>query len=93
MARHPDAGSCKGAETAAILFSVTSSCHRNKVDAFAYLRDLLQRLTHDPQPAPEVLRDWLPDRWKPPPAEPATTRRPPVPQSVPSPRFPHPRRV
>jgi transposase len=62
------AGSARGAETAAILFSVTSSCHRHRVDAFAYLHDLLQRLAHDPQPAPEVLRAWLPDRWRPPPA-------------------------
>jgi transposase len=64
------AGSHKGAETAAILFSVTSSCHLHEVDAFAYLRDLLQRLAHDPQPSPEVLRAWLQDRWRPPP-EPA----------------------
>ena len=28
---------------------------------------LFERLAHDPQPAPEVLRDWLPDRWQPPP--------------------------
>jgi transposase len=61
------AGSRKGAETAATLFSVTSSCHRHKVDAFAYLHDLLQRLAHDPQPEPELLRNWLPDRWRPPP--------------------------
>ncbi len=60
------AGSSTGAETAAILFSVTSTCHRHGVDAFAYLRDLLERLAHDPQPAPEVLREWLPDRWRPP---------------------------
>jgi transposase len=59
------AGSEKGAETAAVLFTVTSSCHRHQVDAFAYLRDVLQRLAHDPQPATEVLRAWLPDRWKP----------------------------
>jgi transposase len=58
------AGSSSGAETAAILFSVTSTCHRHGIDAFAYLRDLLQRLAHDPQPAPEVLRAWLPDRWQ-----------------------------
>src|SRR5262249_18423791 len=38
------AGSAKGAETAAKLFSVTSSCHRRGVDVFAYLHDLLQRL-------------------------------------------------
>ena len=61
------AGSAKGAATAAILFSATSTCHRHGVDAFAYVRDLLERLAHDPQPAPEVLRDWLPDRWQPPP--------------------------
>lgn len=60
------AGSAAGAETAALLFSVTSSCHRHKVDVFAYLRDLLERLAHDPEPNAEVLRDWLPDRWKPP---------------------------
>jgi transposase len=60
------AGSSRGAETAAILFSVTSTCHRHGVDAFAYVRDLLQRLAHDPRPSPEVLRDWLPDHWQPP---------------------------
>jgi hypothetical protein len=61
------AGSARGAETAATLFSVTASCHRHGVDVFAYLHDILQRLARDPQPAPEVLRDWLPDRWQPPP--------------------------
>jgi transposase len=65
------AGSATGARTAATLFSVTSTCHRHGVDAFAYLHDLLQRLARDPQPSPEVLRDWLPDRWRPPgPARP-----------------------
>jgi transposase len=61
------AGSRKGAETAAILFSVTSTCHRHGVDTFAYLQDLLERLAYDPQPSAEVLRAWLPDRWRPPP--------------------------
>jgi transposase len=61
------AGSSSGAETAAILFSITSTCHRHGVDAFAYMHDLLQRLAHDPKPTPEVLRAWLPDRWQPPP--------------------------
>jgi transposase len=64
------AGSSSGAETAAILFSVTSTCHRHGIDAFAYMHDLLQRLAHDRKPAPEVLRAWLPDRWQPPPAAP-----------------------
>jgi transposase len=61
------AGSAQGAETAATLFSVASSCHRHGIDVFAYLQDLLQRLAHDAKPTPEQLRDWLPDRWKPPP--------------------------
>ena len=65
------AGSAKGAETAAILFTVTSSCHRHGLDAFAYLRDLLERLAHDGQPSAEQLRAWLPDRWQPPAPEPA----------------------
>jgi transposase len=62
------AGSAEGAETAAILFSVASSCHRHGVDVFAYLQDILQRLAHDPKPTDELLRNWLPDRWKPRPA-------------------------
>jgi transposase len=61
------AGSARGAETAATLFSVTSSCHRHGIDVFAYLQDLLQRLAHDAKPTPEQLRDWFPDRWTPPP--------------------------
>jgi transposase len=61
------AGSLAGAHTAAILFSVTSTCHRQGIDPFAYVQDLLQRLAHDPQPSNDVLRAWLPDRWKPPP--------------------------
>jgi transposase len=64
------AGSQRGAQTAAILFSVTSTCHRHRVDAFAYLHDLLERLAHDPQPAADVLRAWLPDQWRAPPSPP-----------------------
>jgi transposase len=60
------AGNANGARTAAILFTVTSTCHRHGVDAFAYMRDLLERLAHDPEPAADVLRGWLPDRWQPP---------------------------
>jgi transposase len=63
------AGSHNGAQTAATLFSMSSTCHRHRVDAFAYLRDLLQRLAHEPQPAPELLRAWLPDRWQPQPPD------------------------
>ena len=45
------AGSTSGAETAANLFTITSSCHRHKVDASAYLRDRSDRLVHDPPSA------------------------------------------
>jgi transposase len=62
------AGSAHGAETAATLFSLTSTCHRHGVDVFAYLQDILQRLAHAPTPTPEQLRAWLPDRWTPPTA-------------------------
>jgi len=64
------AGSSSGALTAAILFSITSTCHRHRVDIFAYLHDLLQRLAHEPEPSAEALRPWLPDRWRPPAKEP-----------------------
>src|SRR5258708_205755 len=40
------AGSVAGAETAATLFSIASSCHRHSVDVFAYLQDILERLAH-----------------------------------------------
>ena len=60
------AGSANGAQTAATLFSVTSSCHRHGIDVFAYLQDILQRLARDPAPTADQLRAWLPDRWKPP---------------------------
>ena len=61
------AGSAAGAETAATLFTIASSCHRHRIDVFAYLHDTLQRLAHAPTPPLEQLREWLPDRWKPPP--------------------------
>jgi transposase len=61
------AGSAEGARTAATIFTITSTCHRHRVDVFAYLHEVLQRLAHDPKPPPEQLRDWLPDRWQPPP--------------------------
>jgi hypothetical protein len=55
------AGSADGARTAATLFTIASTCHRRRIDVFAYLHDILQRLAHDPAPKPEQLRDWLPE--------------------------------
>ena len=54
------AGSDHGGRTGAILFSVTATCRRLKIDAFAYLRDVLRRL---PEVRPEHLVELLPDRW------------------------------
>ena len=60
-------GSATGGHTAAVLFTITSTCHRLKIDPFAYLRDVLGRLAAGPFP-PEELARLLPDRWTPPAA-------------------------
>jgi hypothetical protein len=54
-------GSERGGHTAAVLYSLVATCKRLRIDPFAYLRDVFQRL-------PEIttedsLRDLLPDRW------------------------------
>lgn len=58
-------GSENGGKTAAVLFSVASSCRRHGHDTFAYLRDVITRLPKHPR---ESLEELLPDRWKPLPA-------------------------
>jgi transposase len=58
-------GSATGGQTAAVLFTITSTCHRLKIDPFAYLRDVLGRLAAGPL-SPEELAQLLPDRWTPP---------------------------
>jgi len=55
------AGSEGGGRTAAVLFSLVSTCRALKMDPFAYLRDVLDRIcTH---PASRV-GELLPDRWR-----------------------------
>jgi transposase len=54
-------GSEKGGETAAVLFSFTSTCHRLRIEPWAYLKDVLERL---PTTTAEGLTDLLPDRWQ-----------------------------
>jgi hypothetical protein len=57
-------GSERGAQAAAIHFSLIASCHRHGLDAFAYLRDILTRLPRlGPAPSTDDLRPLLPDRW------------------------------
>jgi transposase len=60
-------GSDNGGHTAAVLFSMTSTCQRHRLDPFAYLRDVLPKLAAAPLTA-EQLAALLPDRWAPPPA-------------------------
>ena len=56
------AGSDKGGQTAAILTSLTVSCKRNKINPFAYLRDILDRISTHPANDIDSL---LPHRWQP----------------------------
>ncbi len=64
--------SAQGGQTAAILFSITSTCHRLGVEPWAYLTDVLARLPTMPA---EQLGDLLPDRWQ--AARPASATAPP----------------
>jgi transposase len=57
-------GSERGAQAAAVHFSLIASCHRHGLDAFAYLRDVLRRLPLlGLAPSRDDLRPLLPDRW------------------------------
>jgi len=53
-------GSPKGGQTAAVLMSFTSTCHRLGVEPWGYLRDVLERL---PNTTTGQLEELLPDRW------------------------------
>jgi transposase len=55
------AGSDKGGETAAILYTFMATCHQLDVEPFAYLRDVLTRLPAHPV---ERLTELLPADWK-----------------------------
>jgi hypothetical protein len=57
-------GSERGAQAAAIHFSLIASCHRHGADAFAYLRAVLKELPQlGPKPSQAALLPLLPDRW------------------------------
>jgi transposase len=53
-------GSDNGGRTAAVWFSFTATCKHLGIDAFAYLRDVLERLPTHPA---ERLEELLPHRW------------------------------
>jgi hypothetical protein len=54
-------GSARGGETAAVLFSFTSTCQRLGVEPSAYLQDVLTRLPGTPA---GQLCGFLPDHWQ-----------------------------
>jgi hypothetical protein len=54
-------GSPRGGQTAAVLFSFTSTCQRLGVEPWAYLQDALMRL---PVTLAGQLGDLLPDHWQ-----------------------------
>jgi transposase len=54
-------GSPQGGETAATLYTFTSTCRRLGVEPWAYLKDVLTRLPTTPK---EQLPNLLPDRWQ-----------------------------
>ena len=57
-------GSERGAQAAAIHFSLIASCHRHGIDAFAYLRDVLKELPKlGSKPSRTALLQLLPSRW------------------------------
>jgi transposase len=58
-------GSAQGGNTAAVLFTFTSTCQRLGIEPWAYLQDVLRRLPTTP---PEQLANLLPDRWQAPQA-------------------------
>jgi transposase len=66
-------GSPRGGQTAAVLFSFTSTCQRLGVEPWAYLQDVLTRLPTTPG---ECLADLLPGRWR--AARPSAMAAPPV---------------
>ena len=54
-------GSDNGGRTAAVLYSLIASAKRHGLDPFAYLRDVLGRISDHPA---NKLHELLPDHWK-----------------------------
>ena len=54
-------GSENGGHTAAVLMSFCSTCRTNKINTWAYLKDVLQRIQSHPA---SRLDELLPDRWQ-----------------------------
>ncbi|MCP4714915.1 MAG: IS66 family transposase, partial [Deltaproteobacteria bacterium] len=55
-------GSNNGGRTAAVLFSITHSAKRCGLNVYAYLKDVIARISDHPA---NQLQDLLPDKWEP----------------------------
>jgi transposase len=55
------AGSARGGHAAAVLYSLIQSAKRHRIDPFAYLRDLLARVSTHPN---SRISELFPDRWQ-----------------------------
>ena len=75
-------GSDNGGQTAAVLFSFTATCKHLRIDTFAYLRDVLERLPTQPA---ERLEELLPHRWQSAHQTAASPPTAPAPSDVPAP--------
>lgn len=53
-------GSDNGGRTAAVLTSLIASAKRQRMDPFAYLRDMFERISAHPK---NRIAELLPDRW------------------------------
>ena len=54
-------GSETGGNTAAVLMTFTTTCRKNKINTWVYLKDVLQRIQSHPA---SKLHELLPDRWQ-----------------------------
>jgi transposase len=54
-------GSEKGGHTAAVLMTIIATCHKNNINTWAYLKDVLQRIQSHPI---SRLEELLPDQWQ-----------------------------
>lgn len=56
-------GSAAGGNAAAVFYTLTSTCRRLKIDPFAYLKDVFERLPLCDPEDPTSLTPLLPDQW------------------------------
>jgi transposase len=56
-------GSADGGAAAAVFYTLTATCRRLKIDPYAYLKDVFERLPQCDPDDPASLTELLPDHW------------------------------